>query len=342
MDVDDNDTPSQQFDHFVDLATVEQMIADLRTEHDTNFEKSYEVFRDILSRYQEQPHLLNPHLPTLIESLLVYIRTKDIPSSMYHGAFKYLYQLTKVRTYKVLLKFMPHEISDLDFVLNALERQDVSETVTWETRYMLLLWLSILVLNPFEMARFDGFVKNPDDATLKSKTDRIFTLCKTNTDRNDACSNVAALLTANFLVRIDIVGKFLPAYFDWVIESNETVPLGKLVSISAILKHGKREDLLTHSEKLLKWLIACDFKSGNDYSKTKYSIKIVQRLGLVFLKPRLATWRYQRGSRSLTANLAQKQSNSDVEFKRDEITAGRFDYSSHSLCFASPHFFLVL
>lgn len=324
MEADDNDTPSQQFDHFVDLPTVEQMIVDLHTEHAANFEKSYEVFRDILSRYQEQPHLLNPHLPGLIESLLAYIRTKDVPSTLYHGAFKYLYQLAKVRTYKVLLKFMPHEITDLDFVLNALERQDANETVTWESRYMLLLWLSILVLNPFAMARFDGFVNKPDDDTSLSKTDRIFALCKSNTDRNDACSNVAAFLTAKFLIRIDIVGKYLPAYFDWVIESNGVVSSGKLVSISTILKHGKREDLHVHAEKLLKWLIACDFKSGSDYSKTKYSIKIVQRLGLVFLKPQLATWRYQRGSRSLTANLAEKKTSDAVEFKRDEITAGWF------------------
>jgi hypothetical protein len=29
--------------------------------------------------------------------------------------------------------------------------------------------------------------------------------------------------------------------------------------------------------------------------------------GLVFLKPRVASWRYQRGSRSLAANLQQSQ-----------------------------------
>lgn len=323
MEVDDNDTPSQQFDHFVDLATVEKMIADLKAEHDSGFEKSYEVFRDILNRYQEQPHLLNPHLPALIGSLLDYIRTKDVPAALYHAAFKYLYQFAKVRTYKVLLKFMPHEIADLDFVLDALERAANNETEVWETRYMLLLWLSILVLNPFEMARFDGYV-TAADGTLKTKTDRIFGLCKANTDRNDACSDVAAFLTAKYLIRIDIVGKYLPAYIDWVILSSDAVALGKLAAIATILKHGKRDDLLVHAENLLRWIISCDFRSGSDYLKTKYSIKIVQRLGLVFLRPRLAAWRYQRGSRSLTANLAQCQSSGTVEFKRDKISEGRF------------------
>lgn len=323
MEVDDNDAPSQQFDHFVDLATVEQMIVALKQEHDTNFEKSYEVFREILSRYQEQPHLLNPHLPALIDSLLSYIRTKDVPATLFHAAFKYFYQLAKVRTYKVLLKFMPHEITDLDFVLDALESPDNNETTVWETRYVLLLWLSILVLNPFEMALFDGFTDRTD-APQTSKADRIFSLCKVNTDRNDACSDVAAFLTAKYLIRIDIVGKYLPAYLDWTIGSCEAVSFGKLVAVANILKHGKRGDLLVHAENLLKWISSCDFRSGNDYLRTKYSIKIIQRLGLVFLKPRLATWRYQRGSRSLTANLAQKKSSDAVEFKRDEITAGMF------------------
>ena len=37
----------------------------------------------------------------------------------------------------------------------------------------------------------------------------------------------------------------------------------------------------------------------------KLAIKLVQRIGLVYLRPRLAAWRYQKGSRSnVAANLA--------------------------------------
>lgn len=35
-------------------------------------------------------------------------------------------------------------------------------------------------------------------------------------------------------------------------------------------------------------------------------------LGLIFLKPRVASWRYQRGSRSLLANLTAGQANQPV------------------------------
>lgn len=305
-EIDDNNDDagaSNTLEHFIELDTIVEMINKLRAEHTTHFEKSYEEYSRILSRYQEQPHLLNPHLPQLIEQLLVYIReTND--TTLVHAAFKYMYQLAKVRMYKVLVKFLPHEIADLDFVLNALEQQQADDSSNWETRYMLLLWLSILVLNPFEMARFDGHAAVTSNSSTITKMDRIFGLCKLNTNRSDTCSMVAAFLTAKYLIRIDIKDRYLPLYLDWVIAAGDNVQFGQLAGVSSILKHGKREDLLPHAAKLLQWLLACEnYKTENDYLKNKYFIKIVQRLGLVFLRPRLAQWRYQRGSRSLAANL---------------------------------------
>lgn len=160
------------------------MIADLK---DKNFEKSYETFSQILSLYQEQPHLLNPHLPALIEQLLNFIRTKDVPTTLFHAAFKYLYQITKIRTYKIILKFLPHEISDLDFVLNALEQQNIADKNEWESRYMLIVWLKILVLNPFEFSRFDTFISGGEGEKPLSKMDRIYKLCQLNADNSDTC-----------------------------------------------------------------------------------------------------------------------------------------------------------
>lgn len=79
---------------------------------------------------------------------------------------------------------------------------------------------------------------------------------------------------------------------------------GTLIAIAAILKHGKREDLLPYAPKILKWILDQDFKDSTDFLKNKYYIKIVQRLGLIFMPPKIALWRYNRGSRSLQTNLA--------------------------------------
>lgn len=50
-----------------------------------------------------------------------------------------------------------------------------------------------------------------------------------------------------------------------------------------------------------------------------FAAKLYQRLALVFLPPKLATWRYKRGYRSLEANLAvRKDSNIDQQQKATE------------------------
>ena len=43
----------------------------------------------------------------------------------------------------------------MERVLQYLERQDPEDTDCWATRYMLLLWLAILVIIPFNMTSFD-------------------------------------------------------------------------------------------------------------------------------------------------------------------------------------------
>lgn len=45
--------------------------------------------------------------------------------------------------------------------------------------------------------------------------------------------------------------------------------------------------------------------------------KIIQRIGMTFLPPRVASWRYQRGSRSLAANLSGGDGNASSDSKPD-------------------------
>lgn len=323
----DDDRPSNNLEHFTELNEVIAMINNLAQDSLTKPEKSYEIFSEIVGRYQEQPHLLDPHLPKLIDLLLEIVRQSNGSNSiaLFHAAFKYLYQLTKVRTYKVLVKFLPHELNDLNFVINLLEVIGVT-TDNWETRYMLLLWLSILILNPFHMARLDGFTpmskNNENDLNHTSceltKMERIYNLCEKNVNANDTCAQMAAYLASKYLVRIDVKDVYLPKFLSSILDQYPTditnIKTGQLAAITSILKHGKREDLLPYAEKLLAWTLNCNYKSTGDFLRHKNFVKIIQRLGLIFLKPRLACWRYQRGSRSLTANLDGSAANA-IEFQ---------------------------
>lgn len=313
LDVSDDDRPSNTLELFTELTEVLALIVALpQTIQAGSFEKSYETFSERLSRYQEQPHLLDPHLDQLLVPLLAYVRKSAALPALAHASFKYMYQLSKVRTYKVLVKSLPHDITDLDYVLGQLERQGLAGNAEqWESRYMLLLWLSILVLNPFQMSRLDG-----DDGTATNGTgdrplltaERIYRVCQTNTNNNDSCATVAAYLVSRYLIRVDIKDTYLPQYLDWIRDAHPTdatgVRTGQLDAIASILKHGKREDLLPHTDQLLNWVLGCNYQQLGDYLKSKLFVKIVQRVGLVMLRPRLAAWRYKRGQRSLTANLA--------------------------------------
>ena len=85
-----------------------------------------------------------------------------LPFQMYdnpvlHALFQIVYLISKTRGYKHIIKLFPHEVADLEPALQLLLSQDRSNHETWETRYVLFLWLSILVLVPFDLATADSF-----------------------------------------------------------------------------------------------------------------------------------------------------------------------------------------
>ena len=120
----------------------------------------------ILDRYQEQPQLLDPHLESIITPLAATLRSacglggKDGESLAgvreVRLACRVLYVLAKVRGFKVVIKFFPHSVTDLEPCLDLIVRQDALDVETWETRYVLLLWLSILVMVPFGLNTVDS------------------------------------------------------------------------------------------------------------------------------------------------------------------------------------------
>ncbi|KAK3511434.1 hypothetical protein QTP70_008480 [Hemibagrus guttatus] len=83
-------------------------------------------------------------------------------------------------------------------------------------------------------------------------------------------------------------------------------------SLAQLFKHGKREDVLQYAPTVLQYLDQKKIAESNQTMLRKLAVKVVQRLGLTFLKPRLASWRYQRGSRSLVVNLAQSMATGKV------------------------------
>ena len=138
-----------------DTKDIDQYIANLWDvkEFDINTERDVQKITEIINFYQEQPHVLDPHLQQWIDKLLVVGLSDKVSQMSVNLAFKYLYLLTKVRGQKYIVRLLPHEVADIETVLSLLESE---KSDIWHAKYVLFLWLSILVLIPFDLKRLDG------------------------------------------------------------------------------------------------------------------------------------------------------------------------------------------
>ncbi|XP_051796853.1 tubulin-specific chaperone D isoform X1 [Acanthochromis polyacanthus] len=294
-------------------------------------ESATERFLVIMNRYQEQPHLLDPHLEWILNLILDFVRSEESPPSLVHLGFKFLYIICKVRGYKTFMQLFPHEVADVQPVLDLLSRQDPTDSEhsavvyctiyslqTWETRYMLLLWLSMTCLIPFDLYRLDGHLEAEGGKPREPIMDRILAIAKSYLVLSGSPRDAASVLVSKFMTRPDVKQKRLGDFLDWslttVSQTNDRsisdikVLDGVLQSLAKLFKHGKRDDLLQYAPTVLQCLEKKHLSESSEAMLRKLGVKLIQRLGLTFLKPRLAAWRYQRGSRSLAANLSMSQS----------------------------------
>jgi tubulin-specific chaperone D len=286
-------------------------------------EKAYEKFLFVCDTYQEQPHLVDPYLSQIFEKLIEQVKQSykrliideasgdSSLSTQFHNdlineAFAYMHCLTKMRGYKKIVQHMPHEVVDLEPVLNLLERQDKSDVHKWQTRYMLLLWLSILCMVPFDLSRFD----DGDGKTTIMR--RLLDACMPYMSIADKCQEASVYMLAKFMSRVDLKSTVVPEFFDRLIaliddahRSNSAIALlGTLRCLASIYKYGKRDELLKYTLPTLECLLAKSLltTSGNNLVR-KFHVKLVQRIGMTFFKCKIAKWRYERGSRVLVNNV---------------------------------------
>ncbi|XP_054462818.1 tubulin-specific chaperone D [Anoplopoma fimbria] len=306
------------------LSSLQEAHADIVT-----VESATQRFLVILNRYQEQPHLLDPHLEWMLNMILELVRSENSPPSLVHLAFKFLYIICKVRGYKIFMQLLPHEVADVQPVLDLLSKQDPKDSETWETRYMLLLWLSMTCLIPFDLYRLDGHLESDGGKVREPTMDRILGIAKSYLLVSDSPRDAASVLVSKFMTRPDVIQKCLGDFLDWslttISQTNDQsmrdimVLDGALQSLAKLFKHGKRDDILQYAPAILQCLEQKHLPESSQAMLRKLGVKLIQRLGLTFLKPRLAVWRYQRGSRSLAANLSMSDSTSVATAATPEV-----------------------
>ena len=113
----------------------------------------------VLDRYQEQPTVLDPQLEAMVVPLLEAVRAvaRDGASrELLPHTCRVMYTLCKVRGYKTIVRFVPHEVADLEPLVALLMSLDPADYASWQVAYSLMVWLSMVVMVPFDLAIIDS------------------------------------------------------------------------------------------------------------------------------------------------------------------------------------------
>ncbi|CAF1122185.1 unnamed protein product, partial [Brachionus calyciflorus] len=123
---------------------------------------------------------------------------------------KYICHLVKIKGFKYIVQYLPHDITEFEQVLKLL--QNNGDTNSWQTNFILLLWLSnicILLLDQNHHETLESQVNKVSENLLKSTIACLFT--------SDKCQDACAFLLAKFMSRRDLQTKVLPSFFDELI-----------------------------------------------------------------------------------------------------------------------------
>jgi hypothetical protein len=318
-------------------------------------------WRKILDRYLECPTLLDQSLELMVQRLADGVlqqyllnakastttnddddnnendETATTTAHSERHALSALYALCKVRGRKIIQKFLPHSVEDLEPVWNALRalicRQEeesasaaeqVSASTTaaataaplWESVYMLWNWMAVLSLIPFDCAVV---------------TDAHFwhvlleTAQRHLTDAGPVREAAAGCLAA-WLSRPDLEREELPQFIQWCVAElsaytrsstrNSNASLFRVLAILQVLvtilkvSPMQRAKLVVQMDPVWECMLLLDDQTGGNLLLRKYLVKWWTRMSCAYLPPRIAPWRYQRGQRSLAENLEQAQSKS--------------------------------
>lgn len=273
----------------------------------------------ILDRYQEQNYLLDPYLEAIVGPPVRALQQCTFKSLKGEGTSsqifddvqrlaRLLYHYTKVRGYKTILHFFPHTVDDLIPTLGLLESTIKGQTQsTWEVRYILLLWLSLICMIPFDLAKFDKGSTTSSDTTMA----RIEHIGKHYLNSPGKERDAASIMLGKLYQRRDVGEGHLRNFLQWSRSSilppsspSTFLVTGILQTWCTIVKIASVESLLPLIEAIRSLLTlyssdeeeAADASGGSEYVMAsslrdnsivnKFKAKMACRLGLKVLRPR--------------------------------------------------------
>ncbi|VFQ75756.1 unnamed protein product [Cuscuta campestris] len=182
----------------------------------------------LMDKYQEQGQLVEPYLESIVSPLMEIVRSKTAEvgeaSDEVLEAIKPLciiiYCLVTVCGYKAVIKFFPHQVSDLELAVSLLEKCHIAHSATslrqestgeMEAKCVILLWLSILVLIPFDISSVDTSITDSQCTSTNEPPPlalRIIECSKDYLSNAGPMRTIAGLLLSKLLTRPDMLKAF--------------------------------------------------------------------------------------------------------------------------------------
>ncbi|KAK6918554.1 Tubulin-specific chaperone D, C-terminal [Dillenia turbinata] len=321
---------------------VEQIVSDGRISDLSSVHK----IRSIMDKYQEQGQLIEPYLESIVSPLMFIIRTKTIElggvSDQILDIIKPLciiiYILVTVCGYKAVVKFFPHQVSDLELAVSLLEKCHDAKAGTalrqestgdMEAKCVILLWLSILVLVPFDISSVDTSIANSTELAGDEPPPlvlRILRISKDYLSNAGPMRTIAGLLLSRLLTRPDMLNAF-SSFIEWTREvlasrTGDVMDhfrlLGAVEALAAIFKAGCRKVLLDVVPSI--WNDTSVLIKSNTAARSpllrKFLMKLTQRVGLTSLPHRSASWRYMSRYSSLGDNISDNLSIETAQYNQ--------------------------
>ncbi|UZJ54940.1 hypothetical protein CBS101457_004260 [Exobasidium rhododendri] len=310
--------------------------------------------KNCLDEYQEQSYLLDPHLESIVvppvKALQRIVREcssnaetlKALGESGHvQRLASLLYYYTKVRGFKTIIHFFPHDVEDLLPTLAILELHQASDTKSsWEFRYILLLWLSLICMIPFDLVKFDD-VTAGDDCHLVKTAHRIQSLGRSFLASPGKERDAATIVLGRLFQRKDASQEDFQDFLAWsrmrLLASPEPsifVATGILQTLCNVVKALSPEALSPHvrSIQMIVALYSTDAEevaraAGSDdvrkplhYSNNslvnRYKAKMACRLGLKALRPRKR--KGLRGGTVLTDGIQEERATSPTSLQKED------------------------
>lgn len=315
----------QQFEDYEEVMSTIQAVTKGGLA-EKKLESLLEKFKGTLDKYLEQCYLLDPHLAEIVKALVEPLKSPLCTDEMLDTCMNFLLVVTKVRGYKVVVNHLPHELSDLEPVLKLLEKAVPRGGYITPATHMLLLWLGVLSMVPFQLSRLDC-----GDTDGKPVAERILSVVKTSVAACGKAHSPACFLAAHFITRPDMKDLYFDDFMQWLREHvtvtgeerknlvwslglTEERQINVLSTLAMIFSLAKRDVVVKHAQSIMDLLTEKELFTNTNLVVRQLTMKLSQRIALSFLPKNLAPWRHLRSVKNLSQSLGENGALSEAAF----------------------------